>query len=213
MEEAKSTESLSIAVIPPQPLLGEEVPTDPVEPVSENAQVLISAFEEHEKEAHGEKKIRVNRVVAEVATWYERIRNAMDYRADEVILRAAIERILKRRVLLLKKTGRSIAEPLLRELIWARYFPDGAIPEAILSRVARSIDLYLALRKKLLEEKAMKEGEIDDWIFDLMSSDLEHILNSNKEDIIRNYMFQVLRECVVIPDDTEETRDAQVFIA
>src|SRR5581483_2238047 len=156
---------------------------------------------------------RVNRVVAEVATWYERIRNAMDYRADEVILRAAIERILKRRVLLLKKTGRSIAEPLLRELIWARYFPDGAIPEAILSRVARSIDFYLALRKKLLEEKAMKEGEIDDWIFDLMSSGLEHILNSNKEDIIRNYMFQVLRECVVIPDDTEETRDAQVFIA
>jgi hypothetical protein len=55
--------------------------------------------------------------VAELATWYEKLRTAMEYRVDEVLLRAAIERILKRR-LILGGNGQSISAPLIR----GRYF-------------------------------------------------------------------------------------------
>src|SRR5581483_3105321 len=84
---------------------------------------LIKAFQKAEALPGTQEGIRVNKIVSEIATWYERVRNAMEYREDEVILRAAIERILKRR-LILGGTGKTIAEPLIRELIWARYFPN-----------------------------------------------------------------------------------------
>src|SRR5436190_2246125 len=119
---------------------------------NEKASMLIDAIESGEESTDEQKKITVNAVVAEVATWYERIRNAMDYRADEVILRAAIERILKRRILLLGGHGKKIAEPLVRELIWARYFPDSTVPETILAYVASSVDLYLHLRNQILQK-------------------------------------------------------------
>lgn len=181
---------------------------------SQKASLLIDAFEADDESVLGEKKITVNPVVAEVASWYERIRNAMDYRADEVILRAAIERILKRRILLLGGDGKKIAEPLVRELIWARYFPDATVPEAILINVATSIDLHLRLREFILQKHKISENKLDEWMFHLMSSDLEQILNPNKDDdTMRNFMFQTLRQNVTIVDDTKETTDAQVFIA
>src|SRR3989344_259548 len=95
-----------------------------------------------------EKGITVNPIVSEIAAWYEKLRNAMDYREDEVILRATIERILKRR-LVLGRDGDKIAGPLVRELIWARYFPDGSVPESIIGNVAKTIDLYLELRDSI----------------------------------------------------------------
>lgn len=175
---------------------------------------LISAIEKSENTVQDESKITVNRVVSEVATWYERIRNAMDYRADEVILRAAIERIVKRRMLL-GGNGVSIAEPLVRELIWARYFPDGTVPEGIILQVAETIDFYLDLRRGILTKHSkLSEAKVDEWAFHLLSAHVEHVLNpSIDEDMIRNFMFQILKKNVTIEDDSEKTRDAQVFLA
>lgn len=186
--------------------------------LAEKARLLISAFEKGDKDFSidnkQDKKITVNRVVSEVATWYERIRNAMDYRANEVILRAAIERILKRRILILGGDGKSIAEPLVRELIWARYFPNESVPEAIIEKLASSIDLFRTLRQKILEKHQVKENIIDEWIYHLLSSDIEQILNPNRQDdVMRNFIFASLKDSVTIADDKRETADAQVFIA
>src|SRR3989338_994383 len=101
--------------------------------LSHLANALLTALEKHTKEVH-DKKITVNPVVAKFAAWYEKLRNAMDYREEEVILRAAIERNLKRRILL-GGTGKTIAEPLLRELVWARYFPNESLSESLTIKV------------------------------------------------------------------------------
>src|SRR6266436_2619100 len=95
---------------------------------------LVSAYDKVYK-LSDDKTISVNPLVAELATWYEKLRTAMDYRADEVLLRSAIERILKRR-LILGGSGKTVAAPLIRELVWARYFPDSSIPESIVNKVA-----------------------------------------------------------------------------
>lgn len=137
----------------------------------------------------------------------------MDYRKEEVILRASIERILKRR-LLFGGTGKTIAEPLVRELVWARYFPDESIPESITERIQGQIDLYLELRRDIVAKHILPEKEINQWIYHLMSSDVQHILNPDKKrESMANFMFQVMRTHVKIADDTEQVRDAQVFIA
>lgn len=177
------------------------------------AKTLIRSLirkDEH-KVSHG--GIRVNPVISEIASWYERIRNVMEYREEEVILRAAIERILRRK-LILGGNGETVAEPLLRELVWARYFPDGSITESKIETVKENIDNFLLLRKKVIEKNKIGENEFNTWFYHLMSSHITRTLNpqESKESIV-NFMFFILKNNVIIEGETEETRDAQVFIS
>ncbi len=177
------------------------------------ARVLIDSLTKQEEIEHEEHKISVNPIVTKFASWYEKLRNAMEFREDEVILRATIERILKRR-LLLGGNGKSTAEPLVKELLWARYLPDNEIRHSKVVQVEKSIDLHLELRLSILSEHRMPDSLINEWIYDLMSSDIQYILNAKRDkEIIANFMFQVLKDDVTIADDSEETKDAQVFMA
>src|SRR5438045_7488848 len=117
-------------------------------PLGPIAKALIETLEEKESVSHEEHRITVNPIVSKFASWYEKLRNAMEYREDEVILRATIERILKRR-LLLGGNGKTTAEPLVKELLWARYLPDNEINESVVKKVEDRIDLYLSLRIQL----------------------------------------------------------------
>lgn len=176
------------------------------------AHALINALVGKEiKDTEG--RISVNPLISKVASWYEKLRNAMDYREEEVVLRAAIERILKRR-LMMAGNGKKIAEPLVRELIWARYFKENTITQSNIDEVTRIIDLYLALRAKLQNGKVLKEGMLNEWVLQLISAAIERYLNPNKEkELVNNFMYQIIRNNVEITDDSKQTRDAQVFIA
>lgn len=177
------------------------------------ANFLIKAFEQ-DISGNNERGITVHPIVSEIASWYEKLRNVMDYREEEVIVRAAIERILKRR-LILGGDGEKVAGPLIRELTWARYFPDGSITERIIERVAKSIDLHLKLCDLVLQKDSfLKEGDLNKWMYQIMSSDVARILNPNKEEeAISNFMYHVFKDSVKIEDDSEEAKNAQVFIA
>ena len=181
--------------------------------LSRLANLLITSFEREEIKNQTKTGINVNRFVSEIATWYEKFRNAMDYREEEVVRRAAIERILKRR-LVFGGSGEKTASHLMRELLWARYFPDASISEEEVKKVAHIIDLYLALRESLLTRQKDIKVQVDTLIYQLLSSHLEIMLNKNKDvELISNFIFHLLRERVNIKDDTRETRDIQVFIA
>lgn len=173
---------------------------------------LITAVEKTEAPGH-HKKIVVNLLVSKFASWYEKIRNAMDYREEEAILRSAIERILRRRILL-GGDGKKIAEPLIRELVWAHYFPDDSLSEEIIEKVEKKIDLYLYLRKEIVRQHRFSELTAEQWMYHLLSADIEYLLHPMKEeDLLSNFMYQVMRNTVTITDDTEQTKDVQVFIA
>lgn len=176
------------------------------------ASVLLKEYDKSYATAH-EKTISVNPVVSDVAHWYEKFRTAMDYREDEVILRASIERILKRR-LIFGGSGKAIAEPLIRELVWARYFPDSSVPEAIILKVESEIDLYLKLEKEINRKHRINKQIVNEWILQLLSAEIEHALKDNhQKDVLSNFIFRLFRDKVEILDDSEETRDVQVFIA
>ncbi len=183
-----------------------------VRQLSKLSQALISGYSKEYLQST-ESTISVNPVVAELASWYERFRTAMDYREDEVILRAAIERILKRR-LFLGGGGETIAAPLIRELVWARYFPDASVPESKVIKVAQTIDLYFALEKKINQKHRINQGLVNEWIIDLLSSEIEDILKpGNEKDMMSNFIYHIFKDRVTIVDDTEETKDIQIFIA
>lgn len=173
---------------------------------------LVTAYDKAFTPNH-DRTISVNPLVAELATWYEKFRTAMDYREDEVILRSTIERILKRR-LILGGNGRTVAAPLIRELVWARYFPDSSIPESQVTKVAEEIDLYLKLEEKINRSHRINKGIVNEWILHLLSSEIEHVLKPNDpKDVMSLFLFRIFKDRVTISDDTEETRDLQIFIA
>ncbi len=176
------------------------------------AKALFASLEKTEARGY-HKKIAVNPLVSRVASWYEKLRNAMDYREEEVILRAAIERILKRRIIL-GGNGKRVAEPLVRELVWARYFPDESLSEMLVGQIAKKVDLYLRFRDAVIEKKILKENDANEWMYHLMSSDIEYMLNPQTErELACHFMYQIMRNNVTITDDIEQNRDVQVFIA
>lgn len=173
---------------------------------------LITALLKHEA-LRDEQKMTVNPLVSKVAFWYEKLRKAMEYREEEVLLRATIERILKRR-LLLGGNAQTTAEPLVRELLWARYIPEGEISESIVNQVEESIDLFLKLRFAILQKHKLPEQTVNTWIYQLMSADIEHVVSPNRErELLGNFMYQILKDYVQIDGETEENQNAQVYIA
>src|SRR5438046_3090960 len=131
---------------------------------------LVAALEKKE-DANTERKVSVNPIVSKLAAWYERLRNSMEYREDEVILRAAIERILRRR-LLLGGNAKTTARPLVRELVWARYLPDNTVPESVIDKIEHSIDLFLRLRLSILAQHRFSDLKVNEWTYQLMSADI-----------------------------------------
>ncbi|MDO8269473.1 MAG: hypothetical protein Q7T54_02270 [Candidatus Levybacteria bacterium] len=173
---------------------------------------LIHLFEKA-KEVPLETANVVNPLVSELASWYEKFRNSIEYRDEEVILRASIERILKRR-LALGGSGSTTAKPLLKELVWARYFPESMYTEETIGGIEKIIDFYLNLKNEMVKTHHLKEGEMRDLMFQLMSSDVEQTLHPNRvEEAVGNYIFHVLQKNISATPETEEERDVQLFIA
>lgn len=173
---------------------------------------LVHLFEKA-KEKPAETPNIVNPLVTELASWYEKFRNSIEYRDEEVILRASIERILKRR-LALGGNGATTAKSLLKELVWARYFPESMYTEETISQIEKIIDFYLNLKNAVVKLKVMKEPEMKELMFQLLSSDVEQTLHPNKvEEAVGNYIFHVLQKSITANEVVEEERDVQLFIA
>jgi len=81
--------------------------------------------------------------VETLARVYEKARNALEYRADNLIRRAAIERILRRRILL-NKNPKSLSENLLTELKWAKYLSLEEIKKAKKDDLERILAKYIS---------------------------------------------------------------------
>lgn len=184
----------------------------PTQTLTPLAQALANEFD-RESIPNYDKKISVNPVVAEVASWYEKIRNAMDYRDGEGILCATIERILRRRLLLGGKRD-GTASSLIRELMWGRYFPPNSIPESIVAEVSERISLYIEVYDQVTQQHKLNKSAIYDWMLGILAADITRTLNPNKDtEVIVNVMFHILKEKVTILGEPEETKDIQVFIA
>lgn len=176
------------------------------------SQALVASYDKAISEHH-DKTISVNPLVAELATWYEKFRTAMDYREDEVILRSTIERILKRRLMLGINTS-NVAAPLIRELVWARYFPDSSVPESQVTKVAEDIELYLKLEHEINKKHRINKSVVNDWIMHILSAEIEQTLKPNDpKNVMSNFIYGIFKNQVTISDDSEQVRDVQVYIA
>ena len=83
--------------------------------------------------------------------YYEKIRNSVDYEEEHLLRKNAIERILRRQIIIegvIKESkSENIAKHLLAELIRAAYLPNNQIPESKIDEVSHVITKYIKLKK------------------------------------------------------------------
>lgn len=161
-------------------------------------------------------KITVSQAVSFLALAYEKVRNAIEYREDHLIRRAAIERILKRRISM-NPEGKGEAENVLRELLWARYFPNGSLDEKDVYDVQQIINRYIFLKKNLLKGRSGKiKSKISEILVELITAEMEEFLTpakSQREADFGYYIFQTLKNKVKIEEVDDAHKDTFLFIA
>lgn len=158
-------------------------------------------------------KLSVSQTVSLAAFIYEKMRNAIEYREEHLIRRAAIDRTLRRR-LVLNQNGKDIAEPLIKEMLWARYLENNTIPEEKIGEIQETIDKYIYLRNEFTVGRPKREEkEITSWILDAVSCEIEERLCPDpKREAFTNYVYQILRPMISLADPNINV-DVQIYIA
>ena len=139
--------------------------------------------------------------VETLAQVYEKARNALEYRADNLVRRAAIERILKRR-LILSKDPKTLSENLLTELRWARYLTTEEIKAAKKTELEKILEKYTALLNGAVPQE---------WVVKIASAEIEELFNLNTDyKQFTFFAFQVIRQKVAL---TDENSDLLIYFA
>ncbi|MEK7078998.1 MAG: hypothetical protein AAB929_02915 [Patescibacteria group bacterium] len=161
-------------------------------------------------------KIYVSQTVSLVALIYEKIRNAIEYREDHLIRRAAIERIIKRR-LMLNPEGRGEAENVLREVLWARYFSNGSLGGQDLVKIQVIIDKYIFIKKTIITGRDIETQQyLAEFLIQMLTCEIEETLSpedASQYSSFTFFIYQVMRKKIKIEGLSDDQRDAYFLAA
>src|SRR3990167_5384526 len=184
-------------------------------PISKYTKALIKSWENPPvQHSPSVVKISVSQTVSFAAFLYEKMRNAVEFREEHLIRRAAVERMIKRRMIL-NENGREIAELLIKELLWARYYENNTIGEEKIGEIQTIIDKYFFLRNEISAGRGSREQEkIADFTLQIISCEIEENLNPPyRLEAFTNYVFQILKPYVKPFNGDNSEKDIQVYIA
>src|SRR5438105_2428238 len=115
------------------------------EPIRELVERVQAAEEAQRMRPQGEQMLEVNRIIAKAASFYEKVRYLIDYREEHTIRRAALERILKRRVFI--ELQAESGAVLLQELVDGTYITKEEATEEAAKDIDAIIRKFLELRR------------------------------------------------------------------
>ena len=169
----------------------------------------------------GEPAVKVSEVLGGIARLYERIRTTVEYKGEHVLRRNAIERILKR-LIWEQGTVRSnidslkIARALTKELIWARYLPNGYVVESKVREVETVVEKYVyLLRNQDNLPKGISVSKARSWMWGVASSEIEDVLDPSYRELFVNLMFDWFRSYFDWSDTKikEHDKNIQIYLA
>jgi hypothetical protein len=155
-------------------------------------------------------RITVNETVGKFSFLYERIRNSVEYKDEHLIRKAAIQRILKRQ-LILESNPTVISDRLIRELIAARYLPNATLPESIIDDVAVRVRKFMAVSR--INAGGERHAE---WLKGIISVEIEELLvDATQEKALVTFLYERLADRIRVRGATldETERRLQVYVA
>lgn len=155
-------------------------------------------------------RITVHAAVSRVSAFYEKLRNAIDYKDDHLVRKAAIERILKRRALF-DHDPRAVSLHLIRELIAAKYLPNQSLPDSLIDEVCPVVSKFFAIR-----DHSAAGLRHEEWVLGVVAAELEEMLGDRGQSkAMAQFLFDQIGERIGVRegklDDT--VRRLQVYIA
>lgn len=159
--------------------------------------------------------VHVDEVASTIASFYEKIRGVVEWKEEHLLRRAAIGRILKRRMFL-QKSGQEIAEPFVFELIRGGHFPNDRIEEIKIEEVKKSLNKYLfVLQNSPPPQREKGKAQLYDWLLNVAACEIEEILCPPiREKALIEYMTEVMKERIEAPVGVKkEEKEVQVYIA
>ena len=127
--------------------------------------------------------------VETLAGVYERARNALEYRADNLVRRAAIERIVKR-IVILTKDPVKVTDRLLTELRWAKYISYEEMKVLDRTSLERVITKYISFIGSIVPTE---------WILKIASAEIEELFNLNTDyKQFTFFAYQIIRQKIQI---------------
>lgn len=162
----------------------------------------------------GEETIEVSVPASTAATIYEKVRNTLDYQEEHLLRRNAIHRILKR----YRGAGdqpESMANDLLKELVWAKYLPNKSIPLSLAKTLAKILSKYEVLFSAI--EGSSEHDKFATWLLDVVSTEIEYTLAPPiSDEALASFMYEEMRQRIdwdpKLPSTAEE-RDLRLYIA
>jgi len=161
--------------------------------------------------------IRVSETLGAVAYLYERIRNIVEYKNEQVLRRNAIERMLKR--LLWERATRDsqyLAKVLIRELIWARYLPNDSVPKSRTTEVSAIITKYLYFLDLVRTNGApVSFSEVRSWIWGVASCEIEETFDPAVREPYVELMYEWFTDNFAWDTDhvPEHEQNIQIYLA
>jgi len=165
--------------------------------------------------------ISVDEVAARVASFYEKIRGIVDWREEHLLRKTAIERILKRRMMM-NKGEEDFADHFLSELVRGGHFPNDRIPLEKIDQIQSIIDKYVYIIEHHRESQGKGNGKLEDWMLSIAAVEIEETLSNPRREralialMAENFQGHVQiggRKAADAPDISEDEQSTQIFVA
>ncbi len=170
--------------------------------------------------------LEVDGVASKIAKAYEKVRKVVDWKDENLLRRATIERILKRH-LISKLYGISImpdvkaseiAEPIALELMRSGYFDRGRVGRSHVIELEKILNKYI----KILSDSRLPKDNDDlyvkkkinfyNWIIEIAACEIEELLFPNfKENALINLMTNILYQKIGITP-SNQVDDMEKFL-
>ena len=142
-------------------------------------------------------KLESSEFAGQMALWYEKVRNAVQYKEEHLLRRTAIYRILKRLIIIEQRRKlRAITYAFFLELALAGYIQQNNANDDNFLKTEKSIARYLRamqILSKLVNNPALSM-EIKRWFLNLASEEIENLINPQKEKMALIYaIYETLR--------------------
>lgn len=161
-------------------------------------------------------KFKISEAISRVAFIYEKVRNALDYKEEHLLIKSAILRVLKRKFLP-GVDPVSIARPLVIELIRGGYIRNNTLPESRIDDAAKSLVKYARFLSKAIPAlEGRQREETFDWALTMLACELEEVLapSAHKEGMIEFvYVTMLERTDITSKRITEDERKVQIYAA
>lgn len=193
-------------------------------------QIIYREQNKSDKEDDDAPRIRVSDMVSKMSFYYEKIRNSVDYKEEYLLRKNAIQRILKRQIVIQglntkEFDSNEIARNVLVELIRAGYLSNNKIRESKIDEVGAIVEKYLKLRKCFVEmtknssqqavnkEVVNEWNDLINWLISLLASEIEvNLCKSEINKAVIQQMKKVLDRNIVLTSDSPYIQDKEIQI-